>query len=131
EQGARPLRAIVDFDEALMYCRRGKRGDIESAQPLLDAALQQFHAVGMPGWIRRAEALRTSSLTDERTPSAPRGAESAKVAGTGARGGRWLRTRRSRRSRATRRPREPLPGCIAKGTTGPSSMPAPPLGCAT
>jgi len=80
EQGARPLRAIVDFDEALMYCRRGARGDIESAHPLLDAALQQFHAVGMTGWIRRAEALRSSSLTDERAPIAPRGAESAKVA---------------------------------------------------
>jgi len=64
EQGARPLRAIVDFDEALMYCRRGKRGDIETAQPLLDAALQQFHAVGMTGWIRRAEALLKSSAAD-------------------------------------------------------------------
>src|SRR5262249_47534172 len=80
EQGARPLRAIVDFDEALMYCRRGARGDIESAQPLLDAALPQFHAVGMTGWIRRAEALRTSSLTDERALSAPRGADPAQVA---------------------------------------------------
>jgi tetratricopeptide (TPR) repeat protein len=60
EQGARPLRAVVDLDEALMYCRRGARGDIESAQPLLDAALQQFHALGMTGWIRRAEALLTS-----------------------------------------------------------------------
>jgi hypothetical protein len=80
EQGARPLRAIVDFDEALMYHRRGARGDIESAQPLLDAALHQFHAVGMTGWIRRAEALRPSSLTDARAPSAQRGADSDKVA---------------------------------------------------
>jgi hypothetical protein len=80
EQGARPLRAIVDFDEALMYCRRGARGDVESARPLLDAALQQFHAVGMTGWIRRAEALFPSSLTDERAPIAQRGGDSAKVA---------------------------------------------------
>jgi tetratricopeptide (TPR) repeat protein len=80
EQGARPLRAIVDFDEALMYRRRGARGDIEFAQPLLDAALRQFHAVGMTGWIRRAEALRMSSLADERAPSAQRGAESVKLA---------------------------------------------------
>jgi tetratricopeptide (TPR) repeat protein len=80
EQGARPLRAIVDFDEALMYCRCGARGDLESAQPLLDTALQQFHAVGMTGWVRRAEALRPSSLTDERVPIAQRSADSAKVA---------------------------------------------------
>jgi tetratricopeptide (TPR) repeat protein len=57
EQGARPLRAIVDYDEALMYARRGAAGDAERAQPLLDAALQQFRTLGMPGWIRRAEAL--------------------------------------------------------------------------
>jgi tetratricopeptide (TPR) repeat protein len=80
EQGARPLRAIVDFDEALMYCRRGARGDMESAPPLLEAALQQFHALGMTGWIRRAVELRTSSLTDQRAPSVQRGAESDKVA---------------------------------------------------
>jgi hypothetical protein len=57
EQGARPLRAITDYDEALMYARRGGHGDRERARPLLNAALAQFHAIGMPGWIRRAEAL--------------------------------------------------------------------------
>jgi hypothetical protein len=57
EQGARPLRAIVDYDEALMYARRGAPGDGERARPLLDAALRQFRTLGMPGWIRRAEAL--------------------------------------------------------------------------
>src|SRR5262249_17491848 len=80
EQGARPLRAIVDFDEALMYCRRGARGDMESAPPLLEAALQQFHALGMTGWIRRAAELRTSSLTDQRAPRMQRGTESDTVA---------------------------------------------------
>jgi len=60
EQGARPLRAIVDYDEALMYLRRGAPGDKERATPLLAAALQQFHALGMTGWIRRAERLRSS-----------------------------------------------------------------------
>src|SRR5262249_17285878 len=60
EQGARPLRAIVDYDEALMYARRGAPGDPERAQPLLDAALTQFRTLGMPGWIRRAEALLKS-----------------------------------------------------------------------
>jgi tetratricopeptide (TPR) repeat protein len=58
EEGARPLRAIVDYDEALMYHRRGAVGDPERAQPLLDAALQQFRVLGMPGWIRQAEALQ-------------------------------------------------------------------------
>jgi hypothetical protein len=54
---ARPLRAIVDYDEALMYARRGASGDAARARPLLVAALGQFRALGMPGWIRRAEAL--------------------------------------------------------------------------
>jgi hypothetical protein len=58
EQGARPLRAIVDHDEALMYARRGEPGDAGRARPLLEAALAQFRSLGMPGWIRRAEALR-------------------------------------------------------------------------
>jgi len=57
EQGARPLRAIVDYDEALMYARRGDAGDRERAHRLLEAALAQFRAIGMPGWIRRAEHL--------------------------------------------------------------------------
>ena len=69
EQGARPLRAIVDFDEALMHHRRGEAGDPstslraskERAAPLLDAALQQFRELGMTGWIKRAEELRSSS----------------------------------------------------------------------
>jgi class 3 adenylate cyclase/tetratricopeptide (TPR) repeat protein len=60
EQGARPLRAIVDYDEALMYARRGEPGDAARARPLLDAALAQFRSLGMPGWIRRAEALLKS-----------------------------------------------------------------------
>ena len=64
EQGARPLRAIVDYDEALMYARRGAPGDAERARPLLDAALRQFRTLGMPGWIRRAEALLKSSAAD-------------------------------------------------------------------
>ncbi len=57
EQGARPLRAIVDFDEALMYVRRAAPGDTERAAPLLDAAVRQFREIGMTGWVRRAETL--------------------------------------------------------------------------
>jgi hypothetical protein len=60
EQGARPLRAIVDYDEALMYARRGGSGDAARALPLLEAALEQFRTLGMPGWIRRTEALLKS-----------------------------------------------------------------------
>ena len=58
EQGARPLRAIADFDEALMYQRRSQPGDKELAAPLVEAALTQFRELGMMGWIRRAEELQ-------------------------------------------------------------------------
>ncbi|MCA1843202.1 MAG: hypothetical protein LC792_08425, partial [Actinobacteria bacterium] len=57
EQGARPLLAMADYDEALMYARRAGAGDGERARPLLDAARRQFEAIGMTGWIRRAEEL--------------------------------------------------------------------------
>ncbi len=58
EQGARPLRTITDFEEARMFARRGARGDAKRALPLLDTAVRQFEAIGMPGWTRRAQALR-------------------------------------------------------------------------
>jgi tetratricopeptide (TPR) repeat protein len=58
EQGARPLRAITDFDEALMEVRRGEVGNRERALALLDAARDPFESIGMPGWLRRAEELR-------------------------------------------------------------------------
>ena len=54
-QGARPLRAIVDFDEALMHRRAGR---FDTARPLLDAAVDQFTRLGMTGWLRRANAAR-------------------------------------------------------------------------
>src|SRR5262249_7718367 len=66
EQGARPLRAIVDYDEALMYARRDAAGDRERARPLVDSALAQFRTLGMPGWIRRAEALLKSCAAGSR-----------------------------------------------------------------
>ena len=62
EQGARPLRAIVDYDEALMYARRGDDGDAARALPLLEAALRQFADIGMTGWTERAEPLREKLL---------------------------------------------------------------------
>jgi hypothetical protein len=54
EQGARPLRAIADFDEAVMYQRRAAPGDRERALALLDHARRQFEDLGMTGWLRRA-----------------------------------------------------------------------------
>ncbi|HTQ93610.1 MAG TPA: hypothetical protein VMK84_29365, partial [Streptosporangiaceae bacterium] len=54
EQGARPLRAIADFDQALMRIRAGQPGQARSA---LDAAAGQFRRIGMTGWLRRAEDL--------------------------------------------------------------------------
>ncbi len=54
EQGARPLRAIVDHDEGLMYVRRGAPGDRGRAVPLLNAAIAQMSEIGMTGWVARA-----------------------------------------------------------------------------
>jgi DNA-binding SARP family transcriptional activator len=53
-QGARPLRAIVDFDEALMYRRAGRP---DGARPLLEGAAAQFARLGMTGWLRRVGAV--------------------------------------------------------------------------
>ncbi len=61
EQGARPLRAIVDYDEALMHVRRAGEGDRERALPLLEAALHRFRQLGMIGWTERAEELLAGS----------------------------------------------------------------------
>jgi tetratricopeptide (TPR) repeat protein len=58
EQGARPLRALVDLDEAWMDVRRDELGDRERALTLLDAARAQFEAIGMTGWLRRADELK-------------------------------------------------------------------------
>jgi hypothetical protein len=57
EQGARPLHAIADLDEAIMYLRRNEDGDRHRAVPLLSRATMQFRALGMTGWWRRAESL--------------------------------------------------------------------------
>jgi class 3 adenylate cyclase/tetratricopeptide (TPR) repeat protein len=69
EQGARPMRAIADYDEALMYVRRGKSGDLRLAQPLLTEALAQFKTLEMTGWIKRANELAaTNSISLEPSP---------------------------------------------------------------
>jgi hypothetical protein len=53
EQGARPLRAITDFDEAWMEVRRGRDGDRERALALLDAARGPFEHAGLVAPSRR------------------------------------------------------------------------------
>jgi hypothetical protein len=53
-QGAQPLRAIVDFDDALMHRRAGRP---DAARALLEAAVDQFARLGMTGWLRRAGAV--------------------------------------------------------------------------
>ncbi len=63
EDGQRPLRAIVDYDEALMYARRNAEGDKTRALPLLEIAMQQFTEIGMTGWTRQAEDLRSTLTT--------------------------------------------------------------------
>jgi DNA-binding CsgD family transcriptional regulator len=53
-QGLRPLRAIVDLDEARALLRWGEPG----ASPLVETARRQFEAIGMTYWLERADALK-------------------------------------------------------------------------
>jgi tetratricopeptide (TPR) repeat protein len=62
QQASRTLRAIIDYDEALMYARRRQSGDRNRACALLDAALRQFEALEMPGWRTKAQALEREML---------------------------------------------------------------------
>ncbi|MFN8514998.1 MAG: AAA family ATPase [Thermomicrobiales bacterium] len=55
--GHRTMRAIVDYDEALALTRANSPDHARIAA-LLDAALDQFTALGMVGWEARARALR-------------------------------------------------------------------------
>jgi DNA-binding CsgD family transcriptional regulator/transcriptional regulator with XRE-family HTH domain len=71
--GQRPLRAILDYDEALACQRRAasslrqaqdeqdnrQRGDRSHSLQLLDASEEEFRALRMAGWVSRAQALRT------------------------------------------------------------------------
>jgi DNA-binding NarL/FixJ family response regulator len=60
--GQLPMRAIVDFDEALARSWRGQPGSAE----LLLAAEARFEELGMSVWSERVERLRRSreGLTD-------------------------------------------------------------------
>jgi DNA-binding CsgD family transcriptional regulator len=54
--GQLPMRAIVDFDEALARSWRGRPGSAE----LLLAAEKQFEQLGMGAWLERIAGLRRS-----------------------------------------------------------------------
>jgi DNA-binding CsgD family transcriptional regulator len=51
--GQRPLRAVVDLDEA----RHRLRHRLPGAGPLLAAARRRFDELGMPGWLERVDRL--------------------------------------------------------------------------
>src|SRR5262249_28739049 len=72
-------RARAVLDEAWMEVRRGPHGDPDRARALLDVACEQFQAIGMPGWIERAAALRAQC----EQPRADRIETVAKTAQTG------------------------------------------------
>jgi tetratricopeptide (TPR) repeat protein len=66
EQGARPLRVICDYDEALALVRNEGKALRNPGFPaerrkqcerLLQAAIAGFNALGMAGWSLRAESL--------------------------------------------------------------------------
>ncbi|MEE8473751.1 MAG: hypothetical protein V3T01_00260, partial [Myxococcota bacterium] len=57
EEGARPLRARTDYEEARMFARRDTPVDRDRALRLVDVAIDQFRALGMTGWIARAVSL--------------------------------------------------------------------------
>jgi hypothetical protein len=57
DAGARALRAVVDYDEALMHSRLGIDGDPNHRTALLNACIRQFTELGMTGWLRRSHEL--------------------------------------------------------------------------
>jgi hypothetical protein len=66
EQGARPLRAICDHDEALALVRHSRKTgaplDRARVRELLEKASAQFVEIGMTGWITRAKTLSAQNL---------------------------------------------------------------------
>ena len=60
KSGQRPLRAIVDYDEALTLVRSGKHG----AAALVDSAQAQFEQLGMSIWTTRAEELGHTNVRE-------------------------------------------------------------------
>ena len=56
ERGTRPLRAIVDYDEAIVL----RPHDSSAATALLETARGEFAELEMKGWLKRADALLSS-----------------------------------------------------------------------
>ncbi|MGI8552990.1 MAG: hypothetical protein ACR2PL_19715, partial [Dehalococcoidia bacterium] len=69
--GQRPLRAIVDYDEALALVRVGAPEQAR-VRALLDDAESCFAVCGMQGWIERSQILRRT-LNRRRRPAAVSG----------------------------------------------------------
>ncbi len=59
--GQRPLRAIVDYDEAVALARAG-RGDPLRREHLLNSALAVFRELGMEPWVGLAEAALNQAV---------------------------------------------------------------------
>jgi hypothetical protein len=57
QRGCNPEVAIADLDEARMYALAGRPGERSQAGALLDSARRQFDALGMTGWLRRADEV--------------------------------------------------------------------------
>lgn len=85
--GQRPLRAMIDYDEALALVRSSSpdRAQVDS---LLDAALAQFKALAMKPWEQRALALQaqlaTAAAAQLPQNLTPREAEVLRLIATGA-----------------------------------------------
>jgi tetratricopeptide (TPR) repeat protein len=82
ETRARPLRALTDYDEGLMFLRRSSRGDRRRAEPLLRKALEQFRRIGMTGWTAKAVRLLEGDVPHagaliQATPTSAAAAENA------------------------------------------------------
>lgn len=71
ERGTRPLRAIVDYDEALVLRQR----DAGVAAGLLESARAEFAELEMKGWLERADTLLSSLRSVHPCGLTPREAE--------------------------------------------------------
>jgi DNA-binding CsgD family transcriptional regulator len=58
--GLRPLRAILDYDEAITIAAAGS--GYAEAGTLLEQAFRQFQGLGMLGWAKRAELLQAGGF---------------------------------------------------------------------
>jgi DNA-binding CsgD family transcriptional regulator len=65
--GQRPLRAILDHDEAIAIAAAGSQGFAEATR-LLESAAYQFAQLRMKGWLARARELLSTGLEGASTP---------------------------------------------------------------